>query len=150
MNYDFKLHDTSSNGHKKTRSVAKKNNKLTSLETIYNQKNKRYLDNLFNINSSIKKYENKLNHNPKNINKNNGTRLRYNLLGKNTNIDEINNSINKDKKIKTNKEKIKIPNIKKNIINNTNPNINIIDNSKDRINNSIELYNININNKKKK
>ena len=149
LNYDFKLQDISANKHKKTRSVAKKNNKLTSLETIYNQKNKRYLDNLFNINSSIKKYENKLNSirilNPKNNNKNNIIGLKYNLLGKNNNIDEFNNSINKDNKLKINKEKMKISNIKTNMINNTNPNINIIDNSKDRINNSIENNNRNIN-----
>ena len=149
LNYNFKIYNSSVNRPKKTRSVAKKNTKLTSLENTFVSKNKKYLDNLITINSSIKRYENKLNnigyHKPKSNNKNNNLAIKYNLLMKNSknNNQNTENNLNKSK-IKPNKEKMKIPPIKTNTINNTNENINIIDNTQDE-SNSIE-NNIIINN----
>ena len=149
LNYNFKIYNSSVNRPKKTRSVAKKNTKLASLENTFVSKNKKYLDNLITINSSIKRYENKLNnigyHNPKSNNKNNNLAIKYNLLMKNSknNNQNTENNLNKSK-IKPNKEKMKIPPIKTNTINNTNENINIIDNTQDE-SNSIE-NNIIINN----
>ena len=149
LNYNFKIYNSSVNRPKKTRSVAKKNTKLTSLENTFVSKNKKYLDNLITINSSIKRYENKLNnigyHNPKSNNKNNNLAIKHNLLMKNSKNNNPNteNNLNKSK-IKPNKEKMKIPPIKTNTINNTNENINIIDNTQDE-SNSIE-NNIIINN----
>ena len=149
LNYNFKIYNSSVNRPKKTRSVAKKNTKLASLENTFVSKNKKYLDNLITINSSIKRYENKLNnigyHKPKSNNKNNNLAIKYNLLMKNSknNNQNTENNLNKSK-IKPNKEKMKIPPIKTNTINNTNDNINIIDNTQDE-SNSIE-NNIIINN----
>ena len=149
LNYNFKIYNSSVNRPKKTRSVAKKNTKLASLENTFVSKNKKYLDNLITINSSIKRYENKLNnigyHKPKSNNKNNNLAIKYNLLMKNSknNNQNTENNLNKSK-IKPNKEKMKIPPIKTNTINNTNENINIIDNTQDE-SNSIE-NNIIINN----
>ena len=153
LNFDFNFHY----GPKKTRSMAKKDMKLNTMETAYNQKNKKYLDNLITINSSIKKYENKLNmggiHNAK---KNNDMNLKYYLFGKdNINQEGENNSKNnlkKGNKSKARKEKVKLT---KNL-NKTNPNINIIDNTQDDDNDSMEnnteniKINININSNIKK
>ena len=59
--FSLKFYNSSVKPPKKTRSVAKKNRKLTTFETTYNQKNKKnYLDNLVNISSSINKYEKKI------------------------------------------------------------------------------------------
>ena len=135
--YDFKLYNEKK--PKKTRSVAKKNAKMAETE---NRKNKKFLYNLFTINNSIKKYKNKLNsgnNNPKN-NKN-PIGLKYNLLDKsyNASLDIDNmmaNNQNKENKsrIRTNREKIKFPVIKISSINNSNENINIIDNTEDENN----------------
>ena len=145
LNYDFKLYNAPASNQKKTRSVAKKSFKLASLEATFSQKNKKYLNNLFTINSSIKKYENKLNNmgyqNPKSDYRNNVPGINYNILIKN--LGSKNMSIENESKIKTNREKKNILNIKTNIINHTNENINIIDNSQNE--NNIE-NNFNINN----
>ena len=148
LNYDFKLYNDPYN-QKKVRSVAKKNIKKASLETTFNKENNKYLNNLLTINSSIKKYENKLNsvgyQNPKTNNKN-ILGIRYNLLKKiNNNNNGVENNLNKSR-IKTNREKIKIPNIKTNIINNINEKINIINNTQDENNTIDNNFNNNIHN----
>ena len=103
-----------------------------------------FFNNLFTINSSINNYKNKLNRGIPKYNKN-PIGLKYKLLDKSYNasldIDNmIANNTAKDNKsrIRTNKEKIKIPTI--NIINNSNENINIIDNTEDE-NNSNDYEN---------
>ena len=143
--FSLKFYNSSVKPPKKTRSVAKKNRKLTTFETAYNQKNKKnYLDNLFNISSSIKKYEKKLNSSGFNVNKNNNKRLgrKANMLVKTSN-----NSVEKNNIITNfNRDKIKRPLIN---MNNANTgNINIIDDTKDEdINgneNNINITRINI------
>ena len=147
--FSLKFYNSSVKPPKKTRSVAKKNNmKLTTFETTYNQKNKKnkknYLDNLFNISSSIKKYEKKLNISGLNVNKNNNKRL-----GRKTNmlVKTSNNSGEKNNIITNfNRDKIKRPLI--NMSNTKTGNINIIDDTKDEDiidnenNNNIERINI--------
>ena len=132
INFDFKLYNSSVKGGKKTRSVAKKNMKLTSFETTYNQKNKKYLDNLFNISSSIRKYEKKLNSGGLHGMKKNNNGIKINMLGKinNNSIDNNNNIITN-----FNRDKIKVPLI--NIANLNSGNINIIDNTKEEDTNNI-------------
>ena len=132
--------------------------KLTPLDTTY-QTNKRYLKNLFYLNSSIKKYEKKLNNtgvnNPTSSNtKNSEEGIKYNIIPKNynssverENIMIKNLSKEKNSKTKINKDKLKINNNNNNNINNlnyntinnshmksnknNNNNINIIDNTTD-------------------
>ena len=136
MNFDFKFYNSSMGIPKKNRSVDKKNIKLFSFETTYNKK---YLENLFNISSNIKKYEKNLNSGGiyRNQNVNDNEKIKNKILGKNKNNSVENSMLNNFKK-----EKAKIP---YNISRNNNPgNINIIDNTKDSDINIIE--NININN----
>ena len=143
--FSLKFYNSSVKPPRKTRSVAKKNMKLTTFETTYNQKNKKnYLDNLFNISSSIKKYEKKLNISGLNVNKNNNNRL-----GRKTNmlVKTSNNSVEKNNIITNfNRDKIKRPLI--NMSNTKTGNINIIDDTKDEDingnenNNNIERINI--------
>ncbi len=137
--FSLKFYNSSVKPPKKTRSVAKKNRKLTTFETTYNQKNKKnYLDNLFNISSSIKKYEKKLNSSGVNVNKNNNNRLgrRANMLVKTSN-----NSVEKNNIITNfNRDKIKRPLI--NMSNTKTGNINIIDDTKDDINGNEDNNNI--------
>ena len=158
--FGFKLYNMSVNRAKKTRSVAKKTMKIALLDSTYNQKNRRYLKNLFNLNSSIKKYENKLNstgiNNPKSNNKNSGIGIKYNI--KNYNNKEGEKIIEKNSKQKPNKDIIKAFNINSinlsnlnnsnNIkTNNTNNNnINIIDNTTDE---DITISNNNLNHNNK-
>ena len=158
IDYDFKLYNQSVNNSKKPRSLAKKKMKLTPLDTTY-QTNKRYLKNLFYLNSSIKKYEKKLNNtgvnNPTSSNtKNSEEGIKYNIIPKNynssverENIMIKNLSKEKNSKTKINKDKLKINNNNNNNINNlnyntinnshmksnknNNNNINIIDNTTD-------------------
>ena len=137
--FSLKFYNSSVKPPKKTRSVAKKNRKLTTFETTYNQRNKKnYLDNLFNISSSIKKYEKKLNSSGVNVNKNNNNRLgrRANMLVKTSN-----NSVEKNNIITNfNRDKIKRPLI--NMSNTKTENINIIDDTKDDINGNEDNNNI--------
>ena len=138
--FSLKFYNSSVKPPKKTRSVAKKNRKLTTFETTYNQKNKKnYLDNLVNISSSINKYEKKLNSSGINVNKNNNNRLgrRANMLVKTSN-----NSVEKNNIITNfNRDKIKRPLI--NMSDKKTGNINIIDDTKDEdINGNENNYNI--------
>ena len=138
IDFSLKFYNSSVQPPKKTRSVAKKNRKLTTFETTYNQKKKNYLDNLFNISSSIKKYEKQLNGSGlkvKNHN-NNGIGKKVNTLNRtNNNSVERNNIITN-----FNRDKIKIPLINMNKVNIGN--INIIDDTKDEEMNSRENSNI--------
>ena len=145
MDFPLKFYNSSVKPPKKTNSVAKKSRKLTTFETTYNKKNKKnYLDNLFNISSSINKYEKKLNSSGINVKKNkiNGIERKANILVKTSN-----NSVEKNNIITNfNRDKIKRPLIN---MNNTNVgNINIIDDTKDEdINandNKINIARINI------
>ena len=133
-NFDYKFYNTSIQFPKKNSSVEKKNVKIPWFETTYNKK---YLDNLFNISSSIKKYEKKLNsgalHKTQKVN--NNERIKSKILGKNNN-NSVENNINKYKK-----ERIKRPHIKPK--NNNNENINIIDNTKDGDTTTNENSNVN-------
>jgi hypothetical protein len=148
LNYDF------NNGSKKMRSKGKKNSKLNSIEATFHQKNTKFIDNLFNINSSSKKYENTLNpgiiHNTKKNYKEKS--LKYYLFGKdNNNQDRENNSKNKknrENKIKVNNNNEKEKKTISKYENITNPNISIIDNTQDEDNDSIEINNTD-NDKKK-
>ena len=138
IDFSLKFYNSSVQPPKKTRSVAKKNRKLTTFETTYNQKKKNYLDNLFSISSSIKKYEKQLNSSGlkvKNHN-NNGIGKKANALNRTNN-----NSIEKNNIITNfNRDKIKIPLINMNKVNVGN--INIIDDTKDEEINSIGNSNI--------
>ena len=136
INFNFKLNNSSIKGGKRTRSVAKKDMKLTSFETTYNKKNKKYLDNLFNISSSIKKYEKKLNSGGLHGTKKNKNEIKISMLGKinNNSVDNNNNIITN-----FNRDKIKVPLI--NTANINNENINIIDNKKEENNRIIDSNN---------
>jgi serine/threonine protein kinase len=134
MNGDFKFYNSSVGIPKKNHSVDKKNIKLISFETTYNKK---YLENLFNISSSIKKYEKNLNSGIyRNQKVNDNERIKNKISGKSNNNSVENSMLNNCKK-----EKAKNP---YNISRNNNPgNINIIDNTKDSDINTIESININ-------
>ena len=156
---------------KKPHSVARRKPKLTSLETEYNPKKKKYLDYIVDISSSIKRYENKLIKNDVKINnyKNNSIKSRNSRNIKNDkknrfdylftkNSHTINNNNNKketklnqndthkDQKptTKQTRNQLKNPNIKKNILNKS---FNIVIKDEDKINtdNNNENKNININ-----
>ena len=139
FNYDFNFNY----GSKKARSKAKKNAKLKSIENTFNQKNKKYLANLFTINSSIKKYENILNTGGIHIKKKNKKEksVKDYLFGNDEkNKDEANNSkkeITHENNAKAGEEKLDITKF----LNNTNPNINIIDYTADEDIESIEINN---------
>ena len=155
---------------KKPLSVAKRKPKLTSLETEYNPKKKKYLDYIVNISSSIKKYENKLTNNDVKINntKNNSINSRNSrnikndkqnrfdyLFTKNNNTinnnnkkepKNIQNDIHKEQKPimkQIRNQIIKNTNIKKNILNKS---FNIVFKDEDKIitENNNENKNINI------
>ena len=135
INFDFKFYNSSVGIPKKNRSVDKKNIKLISFETTYNKK---YLENLFNISSSIKKYEKNLNSGGiyRNQKVNDNERIKNKISGKSKNNSVENSMLNNFKK-----EKAKNP---YNISRNNNPgNINIIDKTKDSEINTIESININ-------
>ena len=165
VNFNFQnIYNYSSKNSKRTKSTGKNNMKMSSYGTNV-KKNKKYLDNLININSNIKKYERKLNYgnwtnknndkNEKNDKKIKGsikeinTRFNDDKIKDNLNTDENTNLYNlyRDNLIKTeiSKEKgkyqqkikkIKIPNINTNNINNGNIKINIIENANDSIYNN--------------
>ena len=137
-NFDYKFYNSSLQVPKKNSSVEKKNNKISWFETTYNKK---YLDNLFNISSSIRKYEKKLNsgalHKTQKIN--NKEKIKSKILGKNNN-NSVESNINKYKKDRTKRPHIKSKN-------NNNENINIIDNTKEgdiTIKDNPNINNINI------
>ena len=137
LDFTLKFYNSSVQPPKKTRSVAKKNRKLTTFETTYNQKKKNYLDNLVNISSSIKKYEKQLNSSGIKVKgyNNNGMGRKINGLNRTNN-----NSVEKNNIITNfNRDKIKIPLINMNKVNVGN--INIIDDTKDEDINSIENSN---------
>ena len=125
------LYNISVKKTKKTFSVAKKNPRLTPLETANNKKNQKFLDYIFNIHSSIKKYEDKLNNNEQHNQRNNNNiniRLSKFLIKNNHNANKKEeNSIQKNKENKSiinqNKNNIKTANVKKNNINMKNKNI---------------------------
>jgi len=144
MNFDYKFYNSSVSKPKKNHSVDKKNIKLISFETTYNKK---YLESLFNISSSIKKYEKNLNSGGiyRNQKVNDNERIKNNkILGKNKNNSVENNILNNFKN-----EKVKNP---YNISRNNNPgNINIIDNIKENdINNNENINNNNLKNNTRK
>ena len=144
LKYDFNYQP------RKIRSKVRSNMKMNSIENTFNhKKNKKYLDNLLEFNTSIKKYDNTINtdgtHNTKRNYKEKS--LKYYLFGK----DDINQDIENNSKSKTTREnriKEKDKNNLAQCLSNTNPNINIIDNTQDDANDSIEI-NVTDNNKKK-
>ena len=172
FNFPKKIDNFSTKNSKRTRSTGKSNIKMSSYETI--KKDKKYLDNLININSNIKKYEEKLNHgNMTNKNKDiNNIKIKNNIkeiniqlndvkIKNNSSVDEYTSSNNlyKDNILKTEStnekgnqlqkiKKISIPNINTNSIDNKNSNINIIENISNEKGISKEknkLYNTNTN-----
>ena len=129
------------NNTKKTHSTARKNLKLSFFPSIDNQKNKNYLYNLFNIQSKIKKYKNKLNDSKlKNLKINDNIKMELINSFDNSKADNKKERSNilkdgKNQKIKINKKKLKIGKIYNNNINkNQNNNMNIIDNTEEEKN----------------
>jgi len=154
LKFNLGLHNSTEQTHKKNNSTAKKNMKLTSFQTIDNKKNNQnYLDNLFNIHSNIKKYKQQL----KDIkltgmkfNDDMKIRLKNNINNENSEDKRTHNKLKSEilpeqkyKKIKINKDKLKLPKIYNNTINNKNDLINIIDNTEDEENIKTNLENIN-------
>ena len=149
IHFNFqKLNIASAKSSKRASSVAKHNIKLSSFETSKIKKEVKNVNNLYEINSSVKKNNKNLSNN---IRQNNGNGVKYNLLHK-KNIKEIkinlkngkkSNTIEDDKKniLKTeiNKEKgkhllevkgikkMKLPNLNTDNINNAN--IKIVENT---------------------
>ena len=127
------LNNSAEKSHKKNNSTAKKNMKLSSFQTIEAKKNNRnYLDNLFNIQSSIQKYKRQL-YDVK-LNDKLKIKLRNTLDNESfedkkrhvkIKTDIISGEINK----KINKENIKVARIYNNRINNKKKLIKIIDNT---------------------
>ena len=144
LKYDFNYQP------RKIRSKVRSNIKMNSIENTFNhKKNKKYLDNLLEFNTTIKKYDNTINtdgtHNTKRNYKEKS--LKYYLFGK----DDINQELENNSKSKTtrdNRIKEKDKNNLAQCLNNTNPNINIIDNTQDDVNDSIEI-NVTDNSKRK-
>ena len=119
--------------HKKNNSTAKKNMKLSLFQTIETENNnKNYLDNLFNIQSSIQKYKRQL----KDVKFNDELKIKLRNTLNNESFEDrkrhikiktdiISGEINK----KINKENIKVGKIYNNRITNEKNLINIIDNT---------------------
>ena len=164
LHFNFhKLNLSSMKGSKRASSVAKNNMKLNSFETSKAKNDKKNIDNIYDINSSVKK-NNKIVNNIKKYG------IKFNLLHK-KDLKEINRNfknkrnnnylkteISKDKgkNILQLKgiQKMKLPNINiDNITNGNNSNIKIIDNTKEENNNNFDKnknknYNIKTNIKK--
>ena len=127
------LYNSAEKSHKKNHSTAKKNMKLSSFQTIEAEKNsKNYLDNLFNIQTSIQKYKRQLN--DVKLNDELKIKLRNTLNNESfedrkrhikIKTDIISGEINKN----INKENIKVGKIYNNKITNKKNLINIIDNT---------------------
>ena len=127
------LYNSAEKSHKKNHSTAKKNMKLSSFQTIEAEKNSKiYLDNLFNIQTSIQKYKRHLN--DVKLNDELKIKLRNTLNNESfedrkrhikIKTDIISGEINKN----INKENIKVGKIYNNKITNKKNLINIIDNT---------------------
>ena len=143
--------------HRKASSITKENVKLTTFQTIENRKkNKNYLDNLFNLNYNIKKFQQQLKDiklNEMRINDHLKIRLRNNLNNINSEEKRFINKIEKEllqeekiKKIKINKENWKMEKLHNNTFDNENEFINIIDNTEEEnIKNNIKSLNQTLN-----
>ena len=138
--FNLSLYNTIEKKYKKTPSTTKNNIKLTSFQTIDTQKNyQNYLDNLFNIHSNIKKYKQQLNDltlTNKKLKEPLKIKIRNNLNKVNKEEKSFNKKleneiipVEKSKRIKINKDKLKLTKLYNNTINNKNALINIIDNT---------------------
>ena len=142
LKFNLDIFNSAEQTHRKANSMAKKNKKLTTFQTIENQrKNKNYLDNLFNLNSNIKKFKQQLidiKLNDMKINDNIAIKLRNKLNKISSEEKRVHNKVEsevlckeKSKKMKINKDKLKLTKIYDNIIDNKNEYINIIDNTEE-------------------
>ena len=143
--------------HRKASSITKENVKLTTFQTIENRKkNKNYLDNLFNLNYNIKKFQQQLKDiklNEMRINDHLKIRLRNSLNNINSEEKRFINKIEKEllqeekiKKIKINKENWKMEKLHNNTFDNENEFINIIDNTEEEnIKNNVKSLNQTLN-----
>ena len=150
LKFNVGLYNSTEQSQKKNNSTAKKNLKLTTFQTIETEKNnKNYLDNLFNIQSNIKKYKQQL----KDIKFNDEQKLKLRNTIDNASFenrkghfkiksDILSGEINK----KINKENIKLTKIYNNRIDNKKNLINIIDNTgEDENRNQIKQINVTLN-----
>ena len=152
--FNFDFYNSIEQTHKTNNSATKKKVKLTPFQTIEKtKKNKNYLDNLFILNSNIKKFKQKLKEYKSNDIKFNGEikiKLKnclYNDLhdekktnnkSNDGNVSSVNN-----KKVKRNKFNIKITKIYNNKIDNKNKFINIIVNDEKEENTKNKMQQIN-------
>ena len=139
--------------HKKNNSTAKKNMKLSLFQTIETENNnKNYLDNLFNIQSSIQKYKRQL----KDVKFNDELKIKLRNTLDNASFEDSKRHskiktgiISGEIKKKINKENIKTARIYNNKINNKKNLINIIDNTDENENkNKIKQINATLNTNK--
>ena len=150
LKFNVGLYNSTEQSQKKNNSTAKKNLKLTTFQTIETEKNnKNYLDNLFNIQSNIKKYKQQL----KDIKFNDEQKLKLRNTIDNASFenrkghfkiktDILSGEINK----KINKDNIKLTKIYNNRIDNKKNLINIIDNTdEDENRNQIKQINVTLN-----
>ena len=154
FNLNFGLNNTAEQTHKTNNSKTKKNMILTTFQTIDSQrKDKNYLDNLFHLNSNIKKYKQQLKDiKLNNIKYNDDIKIRLRNTLDNDNIEEKkkHNKLNteilsgeKYKKLRINKDKLYLTKIYNNTNRNKNELINIIDNTKKELNNNtIQKFNV--------